>query len=359
MLPHPKLWDKLCRYIASKDNTPCDPDTLSRWISLLLATAPDQFEKGYSLLWLGERCIEDRLWERVVDAFNAISASHVVVKRGFSWPDSDDEEPSPRIDMELAFLSDHYTINKLWLKGLKPNLNRISEPLLTAVAGQLTTQHRKLSAWQVANRDWNPIGDSRSAIEPHEQDKYPDTIDVLIDAARDCLEWLASNQPGKAVHWCDRLAGEESPLLRRLAVHTMSIRNDLNSCEKIGWLLACMDLYDHAAHHELFVFLRKTYPKADQQHRMAVINAVQAYRAPEQKDKDTETITAYRHFTWLDWLHKSAPDCSLATEALNDVLGSYPEFQPREHPRPHSLDEFRPRWPPQPMDRGRTPFETR
>ena len=331
--PHPRFWDELCRSVALRDKPPCDSDTLSRWVSLLLVTAPDQIDKGYSLLWLGKRCMKHRLWERVVDVFDAMSASQVVVKRGFPWPDSDEEEPSPRIDIELVFVSDHFTINKLWLEGLKPNLNRISEPLLSAVIGQLTTQHRKLSTWQEANRDRNPLSRNRSAIEPHEQDEENHrAVDVLIDSARDSLEWLASNQPGKAVHWCDRLAGEESPLLRRLAVHTLSICNDLNASGKIGWLLECMDLYDHTAHHELFVFLRKTYPKADQQHRMAIINAVQAYRAPEQEDKDTESITAYRHFTWLDWLHKSAPDCSLAREALSNVLSRYPEFQPSERP---------------------------
>ena len=331
--PHPKFWDKLCRSVASKVKTPCDPDTLSRWVSLLLATAPGQFDKEHALLWLGERCIKDKLWERVVDVFDAMAASRVVVKRGSSWPDSDEEESSPRIDMDIGFVSDYSTINKLWTDDLKPNLDRVAEPLLKSVVRHLEVQHRTFEAWQKATRDWNPASFRRSAIEPHEQDEeYSQAVDVLIDSARDSLEWLASKQPKKAVQWCDRLAGEESPILRRLAVHTLSIRSDLNSSGKIGWLLANMDLYDHAAHHELFVFMRKTYPKADQQQRMAVINAVQAYRSPEQKEKDTETITAYRHFTWLDWLQESAPDCSFAREALNDVLSCYPEFQPSERP---------------------------
>lgn len=330
---HPKFWDALCQSISSNDETPCDADTLSRWVSLILVTAPAQSDKVYLLSRLGKHCVKNELLDRVVDVFDAMAASQLMVKRGFSWPDAEEEEQGPPLDVECAPVDNHYAINELWTSGLKPNLDRIAEPLLATVIGCLTAQHRTLSAWQVAARDWCPVSYDRSAIEPHEQDEeYHRAVDVLIDSARDSLEWLASNQPGKAVHWCDRLAGEESPLLRRLAVHTLSIRNDLNANEKIGWLLACMDLYDHTAHHELFVFLRKTYPKADQQHRMAVINAVQAYRTPEQKDKDTETITAYRHFTWLDWLHKSAPDCSLATEALNDVLSRYPEFQPSDRP---------------------------
>ena len=333
LLPHPKFWDALCRSVALRVDEVIDADTLSRWVSLLIATAPAGSETEHPLLWLGKICAKNQLYDRIVDVFDAMATSQLVVKRGFSWPDADEEEQDPPMDVECAPVSDHYTIDELWTNGLKPNLERVAEPLLKSVIRHLEVQHRTFEAWQKATRDWSPASFHRSAIEPNEQDEeYHRAVDVLIDSARDSLEWLASNQPGKAMHWCDRLAGEELPLLRRLAVHTLSIRNDLNASAKIGWLLECMDLYDHTAHHELFVFLRKTYPKADQQHRMAVMNAVKAYCAPEQKDKDKETITAYRHFTWLDWLHKSAPDCSLATEALNEVLSCHPEFQPSERP---------------------------
>ncbi len=297
MRVNPAFWRQLCRTIESCEDAKLDCEILSRWVSLLLATAPAQLESEHPLFCLGERCIKNKLLDRVVDVFDAMAASRVVVKRGFSWPVSDEEEQSPRMDIECAPVSDHHTINELWTNGLKPNLDLVAETLLATVIEHLTTQHRTLTTWQEANRDWNPVSDSRSAIEPHEQDKYPETIDVLIDAARDCLEWLATNRPEKAAQWCDRLAGEESPLLRRLAVHALSFHNDPNSSEKIEWLLACMDLYDHAAHHELFVCLRKTYPKADQRQRMAVIDAVQAYRAPIQEDEDTKTKTAYRHFS--------------------------------------------------------------
>ncbi|MDE3259998.1 MAG: DUF4020 domain-containing protein [Gemmatimonadota bacterium] len=330
--PHPALWDALCRSVASQDDPLHDPDTLSRWISILLTTAPDQFDNGYSLLCLGEHCIRHRLWERAVDVFDAMSASRVVVKRGFPWPDSDEEEPCPRIDIELAFVSEHFVIDKLWLEGLKPNLNRISEPLLSAVVGQLNTQHRNLSAWQEANRDWNPVSHSRSAIEPHEQDRYPETIDVLIDAARDCLQSLASNCREVAARWCDRLASEEAPLLRRMAVHSLNFRKDLNSDDKIDWLLSNMDLNDFSAHHELFMFLKKTYADIDGSRRKAVLRAIQAHRVLAKEDDVTERRTADYHFQWFHWLHTAAHECPFTREALEDVLRRFPGLRPSDRP---------------------------
>ena len=329
---HPKFWLELCRTIGLQDGPPLNAETLSRWVSLLLATAPAYVDKQQLLLGLGECCVKYELMDSIVEIFDALATSRLVIKPGFVWPDADPEDPHPPIDVELAPLSDHYTIKELWENGLKPNLARVAEPLLASVVGHLAAQHRTLCAWQKADREWNPASYDRSAIEPHEQDEYPEAIDVLIDAARDCLEWLALNRPEMAAQWCDQFAGAETPLLRRLAVHTLSVRKDLTPSEKIDWLLARMGLHDLSARHELFRVLQQTYPKASQEQRRVVIEAVLVYRWPREEDEGRERFTAREHFDWLNWLHSAAPDCILAREALDDVLRRYPDFQPRERP---------------------------
>lgn len=330
---HPEFWCALCRNIGLKDNPPLDANALSRWISLLLATIPVVPDRQHLLLWLGKRCNKCKLMESIVDVFDAMAASQLVVKRGFSLPDEVEEAPSPRMDVECAPVSDHYTINEIWTNGLKPNLHLVAETLLATVIGHLTTRHRTLSAWQEANRDSSPVSYNRSAIEPHEQDKYPETIDVLIDAARDCLGWLATNRPKVAAAWSDRLVNEGVPLLRRLAVHTLIDRRDMNPNEKIDWLLGVTDLHDSSAHHELFQLMKAIYPNADEDRRTAVIEAIQAYRQPSVENEHAEEDgAAYVHFNWLRWLHNAAPNCRVAEAALEDVLRRHPDFRPQEHP---------------------------
>ena len=330
---HPEFWRALTRNIGLGDNPPLDTNALSRWISLLLATIPVVPDRQLLLMWLGKKCTKCELIDSIVDVFDAMAASHVVVKRSFPWPDSDEEELSPRIDMELGFVSDYSTINQLWTDDLKPNLDRVAEPLLTSVIRHLEVQHRTFEAWQKATRDRSPASFHRSAIEPHEQDEDSQAVDVLIDSARDSLEWLASNQPMKAVQWCDRLPVEESPLLRRLAVHTISVSRDLNPNEKIDWLFGRVELHDRSLHHELFQLMKSTYPKADVDHRRTVIEAISAYRPRSKEDENTENDgAAYYHFNWFHWLHKAAPDCRIAKVALEDILRRNPDFQPREHP---------------------------
>ena len=328
---HPAFWFELGRTIKRQQDPPLDKEILSRWVSILLTTTPVYPNKNV-FLWLGEHCIEVGLMGSLIEIFIACAAGRLKIERGFHLYDNEEDNPRPFIRVELSSVSDNYGVNELWKKGLKPNLDRIVDPLLTSVAEQLTAQHRTLRAWQKATRNYEPANFRRSAIEPHEQDRIPGTFDVLIDAARDCLEYLASNHPEAAVRWCDQLVGAEAPLLRRLAVHTLSKRKDLNPNEKIDWILAHMDLHDTPARHEVFLLLKQTYPKVDSKRREAVVETIFVYRCPNEQDDKNERRTAYHHFMWFHWLYSADLDCTFAKEALEDVLERYPDFQPREHP---------------------------
>ena len=93
-----------------------------------------------------------------------------------------------------------------------------------------------------------------------------------------------------------------------------------------------MDLHDTPAHHEVFVFLKQTYPEADSKRRGAIIEAVRTFRWPIKEEGDEEELAAYHHFRLLHWLHSADQGCPFAKEALDDVLKRYPDFKPHEHP---------------------------
>ena len=324
---HSYFWYILgCTIGLAKDQR-LDADALARWVSLLLATAPSRSD-GTILVWLGERCVEAGLTDSLLDIFGAMAASRIVLKPGFGGL-GDDKRPS---FAELTQVYDHYELNELWEKGLKPSLDRVAEPLLAGVVQDLIEQHRTLRSWQSATRDWDPISSDRSAIEAHEQDGHPQAIDVLIDAARDCLEYLVAKQPPVAASWCNRLVGADAPLLRRLAVHALSVRKDLTADEKIDWLLTSIGLYDLPAHHETFQAMRAVYPAACPRRRKAVIDEVFGYVWPRQEEEDKERYAAYQQFNWLNWLQDSDPNCELVKQSLEDILKRYPDHRPSEHP---------------------------
>ena len=259
---HPEFWSALGRRIGMERGL--DTDILSRWVSLLVETAPP-LGGQHVLHRLGKRCIDARLTDCLVDIFGAMAENHLMLES-----DSLDSQTSA----QFGPVVDHYTISELWENGLRPILNEIAEPLLAEVAQGLTKRHRVLRAWQSADENWDSTSYGRSAIEPHEQDRYHRSTDVVIDAGRDCLEHLAREHPEKAACWCDRLVAEESPLLRRLAVHTLSVREDLTADERADWLLATVGLHDFSAHHEIHLALLKIYPEASQDRRRAIIQAI-------------------------------------------------------------------------------------
>ena len=334
---HPCLWWKLGREIGDSEQDLQDKTVLSRWISMLLATAPRHTgaqrddETRFVLLWLGQRCARNGMVDDLLRVFDAMAHSRLSLKRGFAWPDADGRKPRSSIEVETALIGDHHALNELW-DELKPNLNQVAEPLLGRVAKRLEEQYVTLCAWQQASPQLEPASYHRSAIEPHEQNTFCEPVDVIVDSARDCLQWLAAHDVGPAARWCDQLARADAPLLRRLALHGLCARADLSSDAKIDWLHASIDIHDVAARHEVFRVAQQAYPKSSTERRRKFLDAVFAYRWPKETDPDSDEHTSYCHFNWLYWLHTSAPDCDLVKQKLDEMRAQHPEFEPRESP---------------------------
>ena len=329
---HPKLWFDLGGKSGEDEDFSLDKDILSRWISLLLTAIPVHGSSYAFLLQIGKHCIKRGMLDSLLQIFDAMARSRLLFEKGFVWSDGNDEDTNAPVNVELPMLGDHYALNELWENGLKPKLSQVAEPLLERVIRHLEERYLTRHTWQMASRDFEPESDSRSAIEPHEQDSDPQAVDVLIDAARDCLEWLTQSQADVVAQWCIRFAASDAPLLRRLAVHGISERKDLTADDKIDWLLTHIDIHELPVHHEVFRSVRLAYPKASPELRENLIETVRTYSWPNEEDPERESHTAYQYFNWFHWLHKSDLNCAIAKQALDEILAEYPDFKLREHP---------------------------
>lgn len=184
----------------------------------------------------------------------------------------------------------------------------------------------------MASRERDPVSYDRSAIEPHEQDQYPKAVDVLIDAVRDTLEWLATNEPALLDGWVDRLATSDAPLLRRLAIHSITAHPDKSADDRLKWLLDRVDLHNLSEHHEIHRAVKLSYAIASDEARQAVVDAVLTYQLPASEDLTAEKQTARSHFDWLSWLLRAKHDCAAAEAALAPIRATYPDWQLSEHP---------------------------
>ena len=228
--------------------------------------------------------------------------------------------------------ADHWSLNEVWTKHLKPLHARVAQPLLSGIARRLEEMHGELAAWDKASREWDPVSYGRSAIEPHEQDRYPEAVDVLIDAARDALEWLAGSSPALLGAWIEKLVTSDVPLLRRLAIHAITVLPEQSPEERLKWLLDRVGLHELSEHHEVHRAVARSYGTADDPAQKAVVDAVQGHTRPATDDRSAESRTARSHFDWLSWLLQAKPDCALAGAALAPIKVQYPEWRPSDHP---------------------------
>ena len=336
---HPTLWNHIAQKIENHDESSLNTNILSRWISLLLSTAPEEGESpdgGYvstsnCLTSIARHCIPLQMIKELLLIFDAMIQGRFSIIKNPYLP-RDVTERDLQINVELQLVGGYDELNELWENGLRQNLSKISKLLLERVISCLENQYFFQHTWGRASRLFEHASQMRSAIEPHEQNVGGHDIDVVIDVARDCLDWLASHEPEAATQWCSRLVASDAPLLRRLAVHNLSKREDLNSEEKLQWLLEHTDLHDSAIRHEVYQAVRHAYPDASDDCRMALIEKVQSYVFPHAEHPDYRKLSAQIQFDWFHWLHDTKPDCPFAQHAMDEVLAEYPQLIPREYP---------------------------
>ncbi len=332
---HPSLWSELLRIISLSTEHRPKPGTLARWVSILFETVSTRIRwSGWScscLVPLGKQCVDAQLTDSLLDIFAKMITLYPEISPTIPFlEDPEDIEFSYLTELELVV--DEYTLRKFWNCCLEPNVQLLAEPLLSVVINNIESQYRMLRAWEPIDRHRDSNTFRRAAIEPHDQDRYPTAVDVVIDVARDCLEYLADECPDSASNWCDRLVRNDIPTLRRLAVHLLSQRKDLSADGKVDWLLENTCLHDLATHHETFQAMRSIYPHASVENRQKVIKAVLAYEYPDTDDGDPVRSAVRQHFTWLHWLYESDLDCDLAASNLNRIKDQYPDFEPGDHP---------------------------
>lgn len=328
---NPLFWWSIGRELGVNKDKPLEEPALKRWVTILLASAPDQADH-HVLMWLAERCASHNAVPLTLKVFLTMSEHRLSIKPGFRWHDEEDHAHGRRLDADCPLRADHWSLNDVWTKHIKPHLALVAQPLLSGITRRLEDIHGELAAWEKASREWDPVSYGRSAIEPHEQDRYPEAVDVLIDAARDALEWLATNAPALLDAWVEKLATSDVPLLRRLAIHAITVHPGKSADDRLNWLLARVGLHDLSEHHEVHRAVALSYAVASDAARQAVVDAVLAHQLPASDDWTAEQRTARSHFDWLSWLLRAKPDCAAAEAALAPIRATYPDWRLSEHP---------------------------
>jgi len=244
--------------------------------------------------------------------------------------DEDDMRPR-RVTAEIKWATSDSVLKKLWeqvMEGGPESADRV----LQSAEQALTDAYELLRAFD-PERTFDSWSFRRSAIEPHEQDRFLDDEGTIIDMLRESAVLAMSNNPALSTRW---LASPHA-LFRRLGLHLVIETSHLSADEKA--IAVCGELlYDPEAKHEVFRLLQVAAPDLGADSRQALLAAVLAGPALDDPVEGVDLRLRRRAiFDRAEWLSRYSASWPELDAAILELRRAEPEMGVRPHP---DLDHY-------------------
>lgn len=325
----PVLWTAIAMELFRKDPRP-EPQALAKWVAVLLSSKPARVGAD-PLDWVLSQCQYTEDTATALLLFEHLSRPTIRMRPSFLRQLG---EPNGErlVHAEIALDGDEHWLREAWRKFFLRNLAQLASELEPIVTGHLQRAHLLMQAFGLADDQYDPMSLTRSAIEPHDQDNYPDEGSILIDAARDIIECMVKHTPQRGRAVIQTWSAAVAPILRRLAVHGVAESPDVGADGKIAVVLDNGWLYELPLTHEVSRLLGIAYPSSSHSVRQRLLEtAARGPDDPATEDIDRESL-AYRVFNVLVWLSRADPDCQLVKQQLAQMREAHPGFGERAHP---------------------------
>lgn len=225
---------------------------------------------------------------------------------------------------EVTLAAEEYLLRQIWESSILPSLSDTLEDVLDLLEHAFNRASRLARATGSANAHFDPWSYGRSAIAQHAQDARADAEDVLIDALRECIMLAMASRPDQLARFERWLRPTAPHVLRRMAIHAQTIRNDRDAASKARLLLDYDLLFDVACHHEVFELLEATGSELPEPLVAELIESSRRHGAEGEG-------SGYDEFLLSDWLHRHTAH-EIARQYRDEVSGAHPEWQVRDHP---------------------------
>jgi len=231
------------------------------------------------------------------------------------------------VTIELTAPGSDYWLNEAWNRVFRPRLAQFADALVWIVTSQLQQAYLLLQSFGMIYERWDALNLHRNSIEA--PGGLRNVIDVVVDAAREILEFYLEQKPARADSVIEMWISSQCRLLKRLAIYGVAKSAHWDAEKKLNWIISNDLLYASGLKHEVFLALENPYPGGSDASRAAVL----AKAAGEAKEPgEGASPSADEIYNLLNWLHKSAPDCPLVREQFERIAAAHPEFGPRERP---------------------------
>jgi SIR2-like domain len=282
---HPILWGAIAFQLAS-DEAVLTQEAFARWVVVLIRSQPPYLN---FLSYLLKKCQPQDAVTAIL-LFEHLTRPRLDLTPNFLPPGA---ENITYPNVELSFLGHDYFIKQAWQAVFRPYFETFAERLEPILTNHLRHAHLLLQATGKIRGLWDPFSHSCSAIEPDPQDQYRPGIEMLINAARDVLEWMLVHKPDQAQTVITAWSHSDVPLLRRLAIHGIKKSTLLSADEKLAWIQGRNWLYTPGLRNEVFRLLKDAYPATSDPRRLTLLEHVS--QGPEGQDAEDMDEEA-RHY---------------------------------------------------------------
>ena len=251
------------------------------------------------------------------------------LEKPLAWPQDANAEPLLRV--EVSLVGDEDVLREAWSTFFRPEVGRCRNELRSLVSTYLCLAYRFMEA--SGHSGFDSLSYQRSAIESHEQDSLKHGPDVLIDIARDLLEFLIHNHPAEAESLTSEWLQMDGALFQRLAIHGMSLNEAVRFDDAIERVIHNRWLYKAELKHEVFKLLRHKFVHASDgaQRRLISHSMTEEVITAANEGTEARAVSDYERYNLAVWLQRVAPDSQVAREHLLERQAEHPEFGEREH----------------------------
>ncbi len=247
------------------------------------------------------------------------------------WFPTDEDENRPHgVSAEIEWAVSPNVLKKLW-EQISEDALETADRVLQIAEQALTDAYELLRAFD-PDRGFDRWSFRRSAIEPHEQDRFGDEEGTVIDMLRDSAALASTDIRALS----DRWMASPHALFRRLGLHLVIESETLDTAERCAPVLGGL-LYDPDTKHEAFRLLAVVAPDLDAALRRRMLEAVLAGPSRVDPVEGADPLRRRAIFDRLEWLGRYAatwPELALAT---SEIAATEPEMGIRPHP---DLDHY-------------------
>ncbi len=322
------LWHLIARELSVNIGS-IDPQLLAAWINVLLnSITPEMNADALEYLLDGCRYPEDSLV--AIQLFSFLSQPSLILGQRFYTISVDGLKG---ISFNIEMRGDVHSMSRSWISYFRPNIEHLGPFLEPVIVSNLQSAHMMLRSVGRATETTDSYSYLRDTIKGREKGQ-PRDMDVLVDAARDLLDWILKCEPDRAIHVIEGWFNQQIPILKRLAIYGITNLESQTSNQTLHWILDRNLLFAYGLKAELFQALKEHFPNSDEEVQKLVLKEVEQIEIERGIDGEENTPSDYEVYNLLYWLSIIAPESNLAKKALESFLDAHSEreFEPRDRP---------------------------